>query len=220
MSMKHKITHGTFVFLMKRSKRRCEWCGSKSEIGIDHIRPKCLGGTNRRGNLQVLCGKCGTWKGGDSPELVIRRIRKLKVNSNWSQCVRNVGLRLMTEFVDREIAAAESDVVDTFENPLKITLGNGTVQLQAMPSREGVCIVFGMHGEQGEIGSHGESILGDDLRKNQVCVVCTNRRSAEALKMAIEQVIGVFDALDDMGLVEGESDGESGSQQESSVELS
>lgn len=198
MSMKHKITHGTFVFLMKRSKRRCEWCGSKHEIGIDHIRPRCLGGTNQRRNLQVLCNKCGTWKGGDSPDRIIRRIRRLKVKSEWHRSVKSEGLKRMSEFVDRERESAESESVDTFENPLKIVLGNGTVQLQAMQSTEGVCLVFGLHGERGEVGSFGETILGDELRKNQVCVVCANRRGAEALHQAIKDVIGHFEMIERM----------------------
>ncbi len=192
MSVKSHISHGVYQFLMKRSRRRCEWCGSQHDIHIDHIRPRCCGGTNRRGNLQVLCNKCGQWKGGDPPELVIKRIRRLKVKGAWERSVKHWGLQAMTEFCDRERDAAESDVVDSFDNPLTIVLGEGKVQLQFAMVEGGQGIVFGLHGETGEIGSQGESILGDKLQRNQVFVKCLNQQAAEALFGVAYQLMQSF----------------------------
>jgi hypothetical protein len=120
-------------------------------------------------------------------------MRRLKVKSDWHRQVKAEGLRRMEEFIDKERDAAESESVDTFENPLKIVLGKGLVQLEAVQSTDGICLVFGMHGERGEVGSQGESIIGYELKKNQVCVVCTTRASAEALQEAVRRVIALQD---------------------------
>lgn len=49
----------------------CEYCKEKVQteiscldntLTIDHIIPKCEGGTNTRENLAICCGKCNTLK--------------------------------------------------------------------------------------------------------------------------------------------------------------
>lgn len=41
----------------------CAYCGATTNLTIDHIFPKSLGGTDRFCNLQVLCGACNHEKG-------------------------------------------------------------------------------------------------------------------------------------------------------------
>lgn len=41
-----------------RSRGRCERCGGPPPLEVDHILPLRDGGTNARGNLQVLCVPC------------------------------------------------------------------------------------------------------------------------------------------------------------------
>lgn len=41
-----------------RQKSRCERCGTKYNLTIDHIRKKEHGGTDERKNLRILCFRC------------------------------------------------------------------------------------------------------------------------------------------------------------------
>lgn len=52
--------------ILKRSKHRCEACGTPADeraIDIDHIVPKSLGGSDDSSNLQALCYVCNRNKG-------------------------------------------------------------------------------------------------------------------------------------------------------------
>jgi 5-methylcytosine-specific restriction endonuclease McrA len=41
--------------------------GSPLELGLDHVIPKCAGGTNSDRNLVIACGECNNAKGGRTP---------------------------------------------------------------------------------------------------------------------------------------------------------
>jgi 5-methylcytosine-specific restriction endonuclease McrA len=41
-----------------RKKRRCEFCGTKKHLTIDHIKQKSFEGTNNPSNLRILCFRC------------------------------------------------------------------------------------------------------------------------------------------------------------------
>ena len=54
-----------------RDDNRCQYCGkpfSTQELTIDHVVPKCQGGTNKWTNLVCCCVKCNRKKGGRTPE--------------------------------------------------------------------------------------------------------------------------------------------------------
>lgn len=49
--------------IFKRDGYRCLCCGSRKNLTIDHIIPKCKkGGTDKNSNLQTLCRKCNEIK--------------------------------------------------------------------------------------------------------------------------------------------------------------
>jgi len=52
----------TRAAIFKLYGHRCLDCGSETEW-IDHIQPRCLGGTAHFSNLQPLCANCGNDKG-------------------------------------------------------------------------------------------------------------------------------------------------------------
>lgn len=82
-----------------RAKNKCEWCASTDRLGIDHIHPKSLGGGNVLSNFQVLCHKCGTWKGNSSPSECLERLKGLRETSAWSREVRRVAIPKMSKFI-------------------------------------------------------------------------------------------------------------------------
>ena len=44
---------------------RCQCCGSRFRLTLDHVVPRHLGGGNHRENLQCLCERCNKAKGLD-----------------------------------------------------------------------------------------------------------------------------------------------------------
>jgi len=56
--------------VMKRDGYQCGYCGSKKNLTIDHIIPKCKGGDNSWGNLVTCCNKCNNLKDDKTPEEV------------------------------------------------------------------------------------------------------------------------------------------------------
>ena len=50
------------ISVCRRDKGRCAKCGSKQNLEFDHIIPLSKGGSNRAGNIQLLCEKCNRSK--------------------------------------------------------------------------------------------------------------------------------------------------------------
>lgn len=51
-----------FRKLIERDGESCVSCGSKSNLAVDHIKPRAKGGTNDLANLQLLCKPCNNEK--------------------------------------------------------------------------------------------------------------------------------------------------------------
>jgi 5-methylcytosine-specific restriction endonuclease McrA len=49
---------------------KCFGCGESTDLHIDHVLPRALGGTAAFRNLQTLCESCGQRKGNSQPEEV------------------------------------------------------------------------------------------------------------------------------------------------------
>lgn len=49
--------------VISRDGEECARCGTSKKLTIDHIIPRCLGGTNEISNLQLLCRACNSAKG-------------------------------------------------------------------------------------------------------------------------------------------------------------
>ena len=54
--------------VFKRDGFKCQYCGTKRELTIDHLIPKAKGGTTSWNNLVTACKKCNSLKGNYSPE--------------------------------------------------------------------------------------------------------------------------------------------------------
>lgn len=53
--------------ILKRDGNRCQACGAREDLTIDHIVPRSRGGTDRKSNLQVLCRDCNVEKADTLP---------------------------------------------------------------------------------------------------------------------------------------------------------
>ena len=56
-----------------RDRNKCQYCGKKypsSELSLDHIIPRSMGGVSNWGNIVCACTKCNVKKGGRTPKQV------------------------------------------------------------------------------------------------------------------------------------------------------
>ena len=54
--------------IMRRDRGRCQYCGSKESLTIDHVLPKSRGGRDVWDNLTTACVPCNNRKGNRTPE--------------------------------------------------------------------------------------------------------------------------------------------------------
>jgi len=62
--------------IMERDKWICQYCGAPAEH-IDHVIPRCQGGTDDLANLVAACASCNCSKGGRTPEEAGMTLRKV-----------------------------------------------------------------------------------------------------------------------------------------------
>jgi len=54
--------------VLKRDQRTCQYCGTESNLTIDHVVPKSRGGRDTWENLVAACVSCNNEKGDRTPE--------------------------------------------------------------------------------------------------------------------------------------------------------
>jgi len=57
--------------IFARDKNKCQYCGKRyptSELSLDHITPRSMGGKSNWENIVCACTKCNVKKGGQSPQ--------------------------------------------------------------------------------------------------------------------------------------------------------
>lgn len=54
--------------VMRRDHHRCQYCGEKDSLTIDHVHPKSRGGKDTWENLVTACVPCNNRKGSRTPE--------------------------------------------------------------------------------------------------------------------------------------------------------
>ena len=89
--------------IFKRDEFRCLYCNIKSNLTIDHVRPKSKGGENTWENLATCCSKCNSKKGDRTPSESNMKLRykpfkpgytyfikkMLKRHKDWSDYIPN-----------------------------------------------------------------------------------------------------------------------------------
>ncbi|MFC1735967.1 HNH endonuclease [Candidatus Hydrogenedentota bacterium] len=108
----NKIHQKTVKFsrrnIFERDKNTCQYCGrrfARTDLTIDHVIPKCNGGTDRWGNVVLACVACNISKGGRTPEQanmpLIRKPRKPSWISHLGFHLDNIPSTSWQKFIDK-----------------------------------------------------------------------------------------------------------------------
>jgi 5-methylcytosine-specific restriction endonuclease McrA len=65
----------------------CQYCGRRSvrsELNLDHVVPRALGGRSTWENVVCSCVECNRRKGGRTPEQAGLRLRRLPTRPRWT----------------------------------------------------------------------------------------------------------------------------------------
>jgi 5-methylcytosine-specific restriction endonuclease McrA len=54
--------------ILRRDRYRCQYCGSRENLTVDHIIPRSRGGRDTWENLVTACTRCNNRKGNRTPE--------------------------------------------------------------------------------------------------------------------------------------------------------
>ena len=54
--------------ILRRDRFRCQYCGSRDRLTVDHVLPKSRGGRDSWENLVAACTPCNNRKGNRTPE--------------------------------------------------------------------------------------------------------------------------------------------------------
>ena len=100
--------------LFARDKNRCQYCGKRqrtSELSLDHIIPKSVGGKSVWENIVCACAKCNVKKGGRTPRqasmTLIRKPVKPKHNPLVHIHLGHQRYRSWKEFLDHAYWSVE-----------------------------------------------------------------------------------------------------------------
>ncbi len=72
--------------IFRRDGGKCQYCGRafpKSDLTIDHVTPRALGGTSRWNNVVCSCASCNRRKGGRTPEQAGMKLLTKPVEPQW-----------------------------------------------------------------------------------------------------------------------------------------
>lgn len=78
------------INIFARDSFTCQYCGarrSKSELNLDHVIPRSLGGRSTWENVVCSCLECNRRKGGRTPEQAGLRLRRRPARPRWTPLV-------------------------------------------------------------------------------------------------------------------------------------
>jgi 5-methylcytosine-specific restriction endonuclease McrA len=74
--------------IFKRDDGKCQYCGSKKKLTIDHIIPKSKGGQSTWFNLVTACNKCNSKKGNSNIEKLGMQLIQTPVKPSYTLMLR------------------------------------------------------------------------------------------------------------------------------------
>ena len=75
-----------------RDRYTCQYCGTKpprSQLNLDHVIPRALGGRTSWENVVCSCLDCNRRKGGRTPSQARLRLRQRPVKPRWTPLLNN-----------------------------------------------------------------------------------------------------------------------------------
>ncbi len=75
------------INIFARDNFQCQYCGrrpTRSELNLDHVVPRALGGRSTWENVVCSCVECNRRKGGRTPEQARIRLTKTPVRPRWT----------------------------------------------------------------------------------------------------------------------------------------
>ncbi len=81
-----------------RDDGTCQYCGRslpRSELNLDHVVPRALGGTTSWENVVCSCVRCNLRKGGRTPEQAGMRLLRAPVRPRWTAVFRHAARRAL-----------------------------------------------------------------------------------------------------------------------------
>lgn len=84
--------------IFARDKFTCQYCGTRphrSQLNLDHVIPRSMGGRTTWENVVCSCVDCNRRKGGRTPEQARLRLRRRPARPRWTPLanVANAGVR-------------------------------------------------------------------------------------------------------------------------------
>lgn len=77
--------------LFKRDRNTCQYCGLQpgpAELTVDHVTPRCRGGTSTWENCVLACVACNKRKADRSPAQAGLRLRKVPRKPSWKALIQ------------------------------------------------------------------------------------------------------------------------------------
>ena len=82
------------VNIFARDKFTCQYCGAKphrSELNLDHVIPRSLGGRTTWENVVCCCVDCNRRKGGRTPKQARLDLLRRPVKPRWTPLMHHIG---------------------------------------------------------------------------------------------------------------------------------
>lgn len=80
-----------------RDHDTCQYCGRqlpRSELNLDHVQPRCVGGKTTWENVVCSCVPCNLKKGGRTPEQAAMKLLRKPVRPRWTPLFRGAVRRV------------------------------------------------------------------------------------------------------------------------------
>ena len=85
--------------IFRRDNHECQYCGSKSDLTLDHLIPRSKGGKSTWTNLVTACGDCNARKSDFSLEEIGFNLNKRPVKPSYLMFLKNAGMQVTQEWL-------------------------------------------------------------------------------------------------------------------------
>ena len=75
--------------ILRRDRGRCQYCGSRDQLTIDHVFPRSRGGKDTWENLVAACVPCNNRKGNHTVEEAKMKLLRKPFRPSYVMCIRD-----------------------------------------------------------------------------------------------------------------------------------